>query len=200
MKKLTVGILGMVAILISAFGLVLTITHDEVDAKSKVMGIMLDDVGYVVLDTDGNVVACKVKTVFKNGDATCTNVFDSKDTIYLDKTNYKNPMKEGDILRVEFEGDIVVKVVKNKRNIANKYIGQKLNKKVYVDAGRISNVYEKTVNFKPFSKKNLEVTLVKKNLSFKPKKNDAVIVTIERTDKDSNKPAKFTVKKLKQIK
>lgn len=199
MSRLTVGILGIVAIIVSVFGLVLTLTHDEVDAKSKVMGVMLDDVGYVVLDTEGNVVACKVTAVFKKN-VNCVNVFDSEDNINIDKSVYKGKMEKGNILRVEFQGDIVTKVVKNKRNIANKYIGQKLNKKFYVDAGRISNVYDKEVNFRPFSKNNLEATLIKKNLGFKPKKNDAVLLTIEHAKKGSNKPAKFTVKKLKQIK
>lgn len=199
MNKLTVGILGIVAIIVNVFVLVLTFTNHDVDAKSKVMGVMLDDVGYVVLDTEGNVVACKVTDVFKNN-VNCVNVFDSEDNINIDKSVYKGKMEKGNILRVEFEGDIVTKVVKNQRNIANKYIGQKLNKKFYVDAGRISNVYDKEVNFRPFSKKNMEATLIKKNLSFKPKKNDAVLLTIEHAKKGSNKPAKFTVKKLKQIK
>lgn len=202
MKKLFVGFVSAI-VLTTGFGAsshaenVKPINNPKLEAEiaqlqaelyeENKVGIARDDVGYIVLDTVGNTVVTKVTKEFTCG-SNVVNVFDKKDTIFIDQR-----YKKGTILLVTFDGDQIVKVKKNDKNVANKVIGQKIVKKTPVFTYKIGKTKGKSVTataMADFSPENKTLKLKKNSVKGGLKKGDVVLVKFSQYYGDEIKSIK----------
>ena len=133
MNRVIIGVLALAILFTGLYGV--SKTKDLAQKESMPVVSVVEKNGFMTLDikdrADNTTVIAKVvpndkaKLKINNGDFVVQNMFDEKDVIVLDK-EYKKSLKQGDVVLVTFNQDIVEKVEKNKYNVENKIIGQEI--------------------------------------------------------------------------